>query len=71
MPDPAAVLDPAVLEPPALVELPELPQAARPAIIAAMFIIAILALTAEGLIGLLESRLLSWRPPSQTEVGTA
>jgi hypothetical protein len=36
MPDPAAVLDPAVLEPPALVELPELPQAARPAIIAAM-----------------------------------
>jgi len=36
MPDPAAVLDPAVLEPPVLVELPELPQAARPAIIAAM-----------------------------------
>jgi NitT/TauT family transport system permease protein len=40
-------------------------------VFAAMFIIAILALTAEGLIGLLESRLLSWRPPSQTEVGTA
>jgi NitT/TauT family transport system permease protein len=34
----------------------------------AMFIIAVLALTAEGLIGLLERRLLSWRPPSQTEV---
>jgi NitT/TauT family transport system permease protein len=36
----------------------------------AMLIIAVLALTAEGLIGLLERRLLSWRPPSQTEVGT-
>jgi hypothetical protein len=36
MPDPVAVVDPAVLEPPAPVELPELPQAARPAIIAAM-----------------------------------
>jgi NitT/TauT family transport system permease protein len=31
----------------------------------AMFIIAVLALTAEGLIALLERRLLSWRPPSQ------
>jgi len=37
----------------------------------AMFIIAVLALTAEGLIGLLERRLLSWRPPSQGEVGLA
>jgi NitT/TauT family transport system permease protein len=36
----------------------------------AMFIIAVLALTAEALIGLLERRLLSWRPPSQTEAGT-
>ena len=36
----------------------------------AMFIIAVLALTAEGLIGLLERRLLSWRPPSATEAGT-
>ena len=35
----------------------------------AMLIIAVLALTAEGLIGLLERRLLSWRPPSQGEVG--
>ena len=35
----------------------------------AMFIIAILTLTAEGLIGLLERRLLSWRPRSQIEVG--
>jgi NitT/TauT family transport system permease protein len=35
----------------------------------AMFIIAVLALTAEGLIGLLERRLLSWRPPSQSEAG--
>jgi len=34
-----------------------------------MFIIAILTLTAEGLIGLLERRLLSWRPRSQIEVG--
>ena len=33
----------------------------------AMLIIAVLALTAEGLIGLLERRLLSWRPPSQAE----
>jgi len=37
----------------------------------AMFIIAVLALTAEGLIGLLERRLLSWRPPSQSEVALA
>ena len=36
-------------------------------VFAAMFIIALLALTAEGLIGLLERRLLSWRPPSQAE----
>jgi NitT/TauT family transport system permease protein len=36
-------------------------------VFAAMLIIAVLALTAEGLIGLLERRLLSWRPPSQTE----
>jgi NitT/TauT family transport system permease protein len=35
----------------------------------AMLIIAVLALTAEGLIGLLERRLLSWRPPSQSEAG--
>jgi NitT/TauT family transport system permease protein len=34
----------------------------------AMFIIAVLALTAEGLIALLERRLLSWRPPSQSEI---
>jgi NitT/TauT family transport system permease protein len=37
----------------------------------AMFIIGVLTLTAEGLIGLLERRLLSWRPRSQTEVGVA
>jgi NitT/TauT family transport system permease protein len=36
----------------------------------AMLIIAVLALTAEGLIGLLERRLLSWRPPSQSEIAT-
>jgi len=36
-------------------------------VFAAMFIIAVLALTAEGLIGLLERRLLSWRPPSPSE----
>lgn len=36
-------------------------------VFAAMFIIAVLALTAEGLIGLLERRLLSWRPPSPVE----
>lgn len=34
---------------------------------AAMLIIAILALTAEWLIGRLERRLLSWRPPTQAE----
>jgi NitT/TauT family transport system permease protein len=37
----------------------------------AMFIIAALALTAEALIGQLERRLLAWRPPSQTQAGTA
>jgi NitT/TauT family transport system permease protein len=37
----------------------------------AMLIIAALALTAEALIGQLERRLLSWRPPSQTEAGVA
>jgi NitT/TauT family transport system permease protein len=36
-------------------------------VFAAMLIIAVLALTAEGLIGLLERRLLAWRPPSHTE----
>jgi NitT/TauT family transport system permease protein len=36
-------------------------------VFAAMLIIAVLALTAEGLIGALERRLLSWRPPAQTE----
>src|SRR5947209_5539892 len=35
----------------------------------AMLIIAVVALTAEGLIGWLERRLLAWRPPSTTEVG--
>jgi sulfonate transport system permease protein len=39
-------------------------------VFAAMFIIAVLALTAEGLIGLLERRLLSWRPRSQSEAAT-
>jgi NitT/TauT family transport system permease protein len=38
-------------------------------VFAAMLIIAILALTAEWLIGRLERRLLSWRPPAITEVG--
>ncbi len=33
-------------------------------VFAAMLIIAVVALTAEGLIGLLERRLLGWRPPS-------
>ena len=33
-------------------------------VFAAMLIIAVIALTAEGLIGLLERRLLAWRPPS-------
>jgi NitT/TauT family transport system permease protein len=36
-------------------------------VFAAMLIIAVLALTAEGLIGLLERRLLSWRPQSQAD----
>ncbi len=36
-------------------------------VFAAMLIIAVIALTAEALIGLLERRLLAWRPPSQTE----
>jgi len=36
-------------------------------VFAAMLIIAVLALTAEGLIGLLERRLLSWRPRSQAQ----
>ncbi len=40
-------------------------------VFAAMLIIAVLALTAEGLIGLLERRLLSWRPPSQAETAVA
>jgi NitT/TauT family transport system permease protein len=38
-------------------------------VFAAMFIIAVLALTAEGLITLLERRLLSWRPTTRTEAG--
>lgn len=38
-------------------------------VFAAMLIIAILALTAEWLIGRLERRLLAWRPPSATEAG--
>ena len=37
----------------------------------AMFIIAVLALTAEALIALLERRLLSWRPRSPAEVAAA
>ena len=40
-------------------------------VFAAIFIIAVLALTAEGLIGLLERRLLSWRPRSQSEAAGA
>jgi len=36
-------------------------------VFAAMLIIAVIALTAEGLIGQLERRLLAWRPPSPTE----
>jgi NitT/TauT family transport system permease protein len=39
-------------------------------VFAAMLIIAVIALSAEGLIGLLERRLLGWRPPSQTEVAS-
>jgi NitT/TauT family transport system permease protein len=38
-------------------------------VFAAMLIIAVVALTAEGLIGRLERRLLAWRPPSTTEAG--
>ncbi|SRR6266851_5079498 len=37
----------------------------------AMVIIAVLTLTAEGLISLLERRLLSWRPPSHSEAAAA
>jgi ABC-type nitrate/sulfonate/bicarbonate transport system permease component len=40
-------------------------------VFAAMFIIAVLALTAEALIALLERRLLSWRPPSHAEAAAA
>jgi NitT/TauT family transport system permease protein len=40
-------------------------------VFAAMLIIAVVALTAEGLIGLLERRLLAWRPPSSTETAAA
>ncbi len=36
-------------------------------VFAAMLIIGVIALTAEGLIGLLERRLLAWRPQPQTE----
>jgi NitT/TauT family transport system permease protein len=38
-------------------------------VFAAMLIIAIVALTAEGIIGWLERRLLAWRPPSTVEAG--
>ena len=38
-------------------------------VFAAMAIIAVIALTAEGLIELLERRLLAWRPPAQTQIG--
>jgi NitT/TauT family transport system permease protein len=38
-------------------------------VFAAMMIIAVIALTAEGLIGQLERRLLAWRPPSTTDPG--
>ena len=38
-------------------------------VFAAMLIIAVLALTAEWVIGRLERRLLSWRPPAPTEAG--
>jgi NitT/TauT family transport system permease protein len=36
-------------------------------VFAAMLIIAVVALTAEGIIGWLERRLLAWRPPTTTE----
>jgi NitT/TauT family transport system permease protein len=39
-------------------------------VFAAMLIIAVVAITAEALISLLERRLLAWRPPAQTEAGT-
>ena len=38
-------------------------------VFAAMLIIAVVALTAEGIIGWLERRLLAWRPPSTIEAG--
>jgi NitT/TauT family transport system permease protein len=38
-------------------------------VFAAMLIIAVVALTAEGIIGWLERRLLAWRPASTPEVG--
>jgi NitT/TauT family transport system permease protein len=38
-------------------------------VFAAMLIIAVIALTAEGVIGWLERCLLAWRPPSSTEAG--
>ena len=37
-------------------------------VFAAMLIIAVIALTAEGVIGWLERRLLAWRPPSTVEI---
>ena len=40
-------------------------------VFAAMLIIMVIALTAEWLIGLLERRLLSWRPPAHTEAAGA
>jgi NitT/TauT family transport system permease protein len=40
-------------------------------VFAAMLIIAVIALTAEWLIGLLERRLLAWRPQSRTETPAA
>jgi NitT/TauT family transport system permease protein len=40
-------------------------------VFAAMVIIAVLTLTAEALISLLERRLLSWRPPAHSEAATA
>ena len=40
-------------------------------VFAAMLIIAVVALTAESLISMLEHRLLAWRPPSHTEAGGA
>ena len=38
-------------------------------VFAAMLIIAVIALSAEGVIGWLERRLLAWRPPSSAEAG--